>query len=226
MVKESDIRPKGYEKVYNSLRDKEIERIMREAEFVNVPCVACGSPNLQTKFVKNGFTFQECLQCGTSLVNPRPSASDLAQWYKTSESIRYFAREVLLHTESARRQELFLPRANLVLSLLQEAGYHKEDKAVCLLDVGCAIGTFLELLKSLTNFKLMGIDPDKESVEECKRRGISVLHSTFEDADMGGMKVDVITCFELIEHLFDPRILLRKAKACLQIGGGFNLDYA
>jgi len=215
LLKEHEIRPKGYEKIYESLRNREIEEMVREASFVSVPCVACGSTNLETKFVKNRFTFQECLQCGTLLVNPRPSASDLAEWYKTSESIRYFAKEVFLPTEDTRRQEIFLPRANLVLSLLGKAGYHTEDRAVCLLDVGCAVGTFLELLKGLTKFKLTGVDPDKESVEECKRKGIHVLHSTFEEADLGGEKLDVITCFELIEHLFNPRLFLRKVKNLL-----------
>lgn len=219
LAKESDIRPKGYETIYNSLRDEEIDQLLEEAQFVYVPCVACGSTNLEPRFVKNRFTFQECLQCSTLLVNPRPSASDLAHWYRTSESIRYFTKKVLLPTERIRSHDIFLPRVSLLLGLLEEAGYRKEDKEVMLLDVGCAIGTFLQLLKSLTAFRLVGIDPDGESADECMRRGIAVLHSTFEEADWGGEKVDVITCFELLEHLFEPRMLLRKAKSCLKTGG-------
>jgi SAM-dependent methyltransferase len=93
-----------------------------------------------------------------------------------------------------------------------------------LLDVGCGDGRFLRYAKE-QGFEVWGIDFDKKSVENVKRNlGIDTvfamsLEEFYEYAKERGLKFDVITFFEVLEHQDKPREFLEMVKGLLKEGG-------
>jgi len=93
-----------------------------------------------------------------------------------------------------------------------------------LLDVGCGDGRFLRYAKE-QGFEVWGIDFDKKSVENVKRNlGIDTvfamsLEEFYEYAKEKGLKFDVITFFEVLEHQDKPREFLKMVKGLLKEGG-------
>ncbi|MFZ8831927.1 MAG: class I SAM-dependent methyltransferase, partial [Thermodesulfobacteriaceae bacterium] len=93
-----------------------------------------------------------------------------------------------------------------------------------LLDVGCGDGRFLRYAKE-RGFEIWGIDFDKKSVENVKRNlGIDTafamsLEEFYKYAKERGLKFDVITFFEVLEHQDKPREFLEMVKGLLKEGG-------
>jgi 2-polyprenyl-3-methyl-5-hydroxy-6-metoxy-1,4-benzoquinol methylase len=93
-----------------------------------------------------------------------------------------------------------------------------------LLDVGCGDGRFLRHAKE-QGFEVWGIDFDKKTVGNVKRNlGIDTvfamsLEEFYKYAKERGLKFDVITFFEVLEHQDKPREFLEMVKELLKEGG-------
>ncbi|WP_029551355.1 class I SAM-dependent methyltransferase [Thermocrinis jamiesonii] len=93
-----------------------------------------------------------------------------------------------------------------------------------LLDVGCGNGLFLKHAKQ-AGFEVWGIDFDRKSVEVA-RKALNTdtiyamsLEEFYEYASKEGLKFDVITFFEVLEHQDKPREFLEMVKGLLKEGG-------
>ena len=93
-----------------------------------------------------------------------------------------------------------------------------------LLDVGCGDGVFLKHAKQ-AGFEVWGIDFDRKSVE-IARKALNTdtiyamsLEEFYEYAKKKGLKFDVITFFEVLEHQDKPREFLDMVKGLLKEGG-------
>ena len=93
-----------------------------------------------------------------------------------------------------------------------------------LLDVGCGDGVFLKHAKQ-AGFEVWGIDFDRKSVEVA-RKALNTdtiyamsLEEFYEYAKKEGLKFDVITFFEVLEHQDKPREFLRIVRELLKKGG-------
>jgi 2-polyprenyl-3-methyl-5-hydroxy-6-metoxy-1,4-benzoquinol methylase len=93
-----------------------------------------------------------------------------------------------------------------------------------LLDVGCGDGRFLKRAQEM-GFEVWGIDFDRKSIEACReKRGLKNVYAMsleeFVDfAEKEGLKFDVITFFEVLEHQDKPREFLENVKRLLKPGG-------
>lgn len=85
-----------------------------------------------------------------------------------------------------------------------------------LLDVGCGNGAFLEVAKQL-GYEAHGIDISTSGVEICRRRGLSAEVCRVEDHHPE--PYDVVTLWDVIEHLPDPMAMLRESQRLLRPGG-------
>jgi SAM-dependent methyltransferase len=106
---------------------------------------------------------------------------------------------------------------------------HKQCGA--LLDMGCSSGAFLESLKG-DGWKLHGIEMSTESAKIAEARsGAQVFVGHILDAPFRPESFDVITCFDVLEHLYEPRRVMAKVGEWLKPGGIFyvlvpNVDAA
>ncbi|MDH3299330.1 MAG: class I SAM-dependent methyltransferase [Acidimicrobiia bacterium] len=87
-----------------------------------------------------------------------------------------------------------------------------------LLDFGCGDGEFAALLGQL-GFRSYGIDVGAARAERSGERGVTIFRSLgeFRQADIG--ELHVITLFQNLEHLDDPRRVLDDLVDCLTPGG-------
>jgi 2-polyprenyl-3-methyl-5-hydroxy-6-metoxy-1,4-benzoquinol methylase len=106
---------------------------------------------------------------------------------------------------------------------------YKSEGAI--LDLGCSAGGFLEGLKD-SNWKLYGIEMSDAVAKKAEARcGANVFVGDILDAPFRRESFDAITCFHVLEHLYQPREVLEKVSEWLKPGGIFymmvpNIDSA
>lgn len=215
LVKEEDIRPDSLMRENAKLRVEDIRKILkRKDEFVEISCPACESGSYRLVFQKDGFTFVCCKQCETVFVNPRPTYEMLTEFYTASKSIRHWNDRIFPASEDSRRSQIFAPRAQSIIELCRK--YNAATRV--LLDVGAGFGTFCEEIEKLAVFdKVIAVEPSPELAETCRRKGLDVIEKPIEEVELD--QVDVITNFELIEHLFWPKGFLSACVKVLRTGG-------
>ena len=100
-----------------------------------------------------------------------------------------------------------------------------------LLDLGCSSGAFLESLKGGA-WKLYGIEMSAEGAKTAEERSnAQVFVGSILDASFAPESFDAITCFDVLEHLYEPRQVMARVGEWLKPGGIFyvlvpNIDSA
>jgi 2-polyprenyl-3-methyl-5-hydroxy-6-metoxy-1,4-benzoquinol methylase len=208
-LREGDIRPDELMAEQARLYAADVERLMKGAgRFVDVPCPACEEPGWEPQWSKYGLTYRRCVACRTVYVSPRPTPEQLDEYYTTSENYEYWSRIVFPASEAARRERIFRPRAQRVAELSARG---------TLVDVGAGFGSFCEEVRDAFD-RVIALEPEPHLAARCRERGLEVVQARVEDAQLDG-KVDVVTSFEAIEHLFSPREFLARCAEFLRPGG-------
>jgi 2-polyprenyl-3-methyl-5-hydroxy-6-metoxy-1,4-benzoquinol methylase len=100
-----------------------------------------------------------------------------------------------------------------------------------LLDLGCSSGSFLASLPS-NSWALYGIEMSADVAKRAEAgSGAQVFVGDILDAPFPPESFDVITCFDVLEHLYEPRKVMAKVTEWLKPGGVFyvyvpNIDSA
>jgi SAM-dependent methyltransferase/ribosomal protein S27E len=218
MMKESEIRPQNLFNRYLELSQQDIERFFRDkSKFVAVACPGCGSIKQEPGLEKFGFTYVLCSDCGTLYLSPRPSPDRLDEYYRDAESVKFWSTHFYKETAEARKEKMFRPRAELVGEWLSRSNLREEATFV---DIGSGYGIFLEEVQKLNKFQVvMGIEPNPEMADICRKRGFPILQKPLEAVKDGEVQADFASAFEVLEHVFDPLIFLKSARRVLKSGG-------
>ena len=146
-----------------------------------------------------------CTRCGLGFRARRVSAAELATLYRDMEDSAYNA-------ESEGRSRT----AMRLLSIVR-----RNVSGGRLLDVGCSSGLFL-VTAADAGFEVVGIDPARAAARRARAalgdRG-RVLEGTLEDVDLPKGSFDVVTMWDVLEHVADPTDFLRRASSLLRDGG-------
>jgi SAM-dependent methyltransferase len=90
-----------------------------------------------------------------------------------------------------------------------------------LLDIGCSSGGFLSTMKAPAWY-LYGIEMEESTAERARTStGAEVFVGDAVEAPFLPESFDVITCFDVLEHVYSPRQFLAKALEWLKPGGIF-----
>ncbi len=106
---------------------------------------------------------------------------------------------------------------------------HKQSGV--LLDLGCSSGAFLQSLCG-KDWDLFGIEMSAESAKLAQAKsGANIFVGNILDAEFPPSSFDVITCFDVFEHLYEPRQVMTRIAKWLKPGGIFyvlvpNVDAA
>jgi SAM-dependent methyltransferase len=94
---------------------------------------------------------------------------------------------------------------------------HKQSGA--LLDLGCSSGAFLQSLSG-KGWDLFGIEMSEESASLARSKsGAKVFVGNILDARFAPASFDAITCFDVFEHLYEPRLVMMRVAEWLKPGG-------
>lgn len=122
--------------------------------------------------------------------------------------------------EVSEEVDLFyrVQREHVHNQFLDEAATLVQGRRV--LDIGCGLGAFIERAAG-RGWDAYGVEPSEFWAKEAGRRvgADHVRQGNFEDSDFASEQFDLITLWDVIEHVWDPVPLLQAAAKSLAPGG-------
>lgn len=92
-----------------------------------------------------------------------------------------------------------------------------------LLDLGCSSGSFLTSLKGQA-WKLYGIEMSPSAAAQAEASsGAKIFVGDILEAPFERESFDVITCFDVLEHLYEPSHVVKRVSEWLKPGGVFYI---
>jgi len=212
----NDIRPHDTMAGYAAAEQKDIDWLKaRSTKFESVHCPACGANDGAPFYEDHGKLNVVCRVCDTQYANLRPSARIMQEFYAQSATYTYYAEHIYPASSEARRERLFVPRANKVREVAENYGVFNGT----LVEVGAGYGLFCDEVRKLGIFeRTIGIEPMGALAQICRDRGIEVIESCYEKAEIK-TGVDAIAHFEVIQLLFCPEDFLKWCGRALKPGG-------
>lgn len=213
-MKEEEIRKREIFNKYLELIKNELNIFFKPNDFVQIPCPACASKDYTFEFEKSNFSYVLCKECATLFVNPRPPFEALKKFYAGSSSTGFWINDFFKPVIEVRREKIFIPRAEYISRVLNH------NKGYLIGDIGAGFGLFLEeLRKILPDNQYIAIEPSPEMANICQDKKLSVKCMYLEDmVDMRG-DFNLLTAFELAEHLYSPVSFFKKVYSLLKPGG-------
>lgn len=172
-------------------------------------CLVCGVEAIPLG-IKSGFHLHRCSGCGFLFVHPLPESS--LEIYSED----YFAGASGGHgyVEYDRDKQAMIPSFERYLELI-ETSYGKKGK---MLDVGAATGFFLDIARK-RGWETVGVEPSEHAASLGRAKGIDVRTGTLDSLEAPDHSFDVITLWDVIEHVPEPRDTLRQVRRLLRPGG-------
>lgn len=93
-----------------------------------------------------------------------------------------------------------------------------QNKRGKVLDIGCSYGFFLEEAKA-KGWDTYGIEIASVTAKESKKRGLNILNCNLKKAKFQKNFFDLITLWDVLEHLKNPLKVLRECKRILKKDG-------
>ena len=87
-----------------------------------------------------------------------------------------------------------------------------------ILDIGCGTGRFLDVAQT-AGWGAEGFEIERRCVAEGRARGLTIHDHLFRAADFDASAFDVISSWDVLEHVADPAGLVREMSAALRPGG-------
>ena len=208
----------------------EIDELTAPVEKERVVCALCGRDEAELLYegqdraygVPGRFPIVECQHCGLVYLNPRPTPQSIGRYYPLDyEPYRKAPGEARMKIQRFH-QRLKLRNRCLVVNRFRNPGR--------LLDVGCATGTFLAEMKRYGDWHVRGVELNPAAARYATEElGLDVFNGRLWEADFPEGQFDVVTMWDVLEHVHDPRRTLAEIHRVLKPGGALicsvpNLD--
>ncbi len=165
-------------------------------------CILCGSPRIQPLPRYAAAYLVRCKACSLVFVERIPTSDELIAHYE-----KYGRNEGISPITVQRYQEL----------LDRFEPYRRKGR---ILDVGCGVGSFLVQAKG-RGWDVHGTEYTDDAVAICRNKGLTIYQGPLHEENHDSGDFDVVTYFEVIEHINNPREDLAQVRALLRPGGLF-----
>ena len=165
-------------------------------------CNVCDSNLLD--LIDSDSNIVQCRSCGYVFDNPRPTLGELITFYSKREKYDSWLKEL------GPRDRLWKRRLKKLQSTRRPGS---------LLDVGTGIGQFL--FAARTSYReVYGTEVSASAVAIAKQKyGLDLFHGSVEELVQQGKRFSNITLFHVLEHVPDPRAMLKTCHSLLEDGG-------
>ncbi|MEM8530593.1 MAG: class I SAM-dependent methyltransferase [Chloroflexota bacterium] len=167
--------------------------------------------------VDRPFAVVCCEQCHLYSLCPRPQEDELLSLYP--EDYEPFWEPIETDPHPIRRwfrKRHFNYRRRIV--------YQAQPAGGTLLDIGCATGGFVKETCRNPNWQGAGVDINTRALQIARQQGVAALCNDTNLLGFPSESFDVVTLWEVIEHLPDPRQTLIEIHRVLKPGGRLILS--
>jgi SAM-dependent methyltransferase len=187
---------------------------------MSVACCVCGGTATTMLFRSppdhdpggREYTIVRCDGCGTERLDPMPSEAELDEAYDTAyydesspdSGATGAARRMAWRTQIRPLRPFLTPGAPV-------------------LEVGCGTGSFLARIRERFGCDVFGIERSAGAADVARARGLRVQGGTLTDARLPDASVTAVIMRHVVEHVPDPRALLREVHRILSPRGAFFL---
>ena len=201
---------------------------LSETDDVPFQCYLCGDGGLDLKFPERGAIsgsdagseayrctsfghgshppIWRCSSCGMLFQSPMRDEAELIEAYRLVEDPTY----------EAERDARYFTFQNVLRALGPGRGRS-------LLDVGAYCGYFLDVARQ-GGFSPEGLELSKWASDRARSLGFEVHAETIAEREASGQRYDVVTMWDVIEHVADPRAELQSAFRLIEPGGTLHLS--
>jgi 2-polyprenyl-3-methyl-5-hydroxy-6-metoxy-1,4-benzoquinol methylase len=189
-------------------------------------CYLCGGPDLELRFsghrppgplARTAFNCTSfghrrhqpvwaCRECGLKVQWPHPPPDELIAAYTDVKDPLYVAE----------RRNRYMTFERVVRELGPGRGRR-------LLDVGAYCGYFIDVART-AGFDAEGLELSTWAADQARRLGVTVHNERLGRLVERAARYDVVTLWDVVEHLADPRQELQHVSALLPVGGRLYLS--
>jgi len=163
-------------------------------------CPICYSANHQEFLVCKDYTISQekfkiaiCENCGFKFTNPRPDEKSIGEYYQSEDYIS--------HNDQKKGLISFLYKTVRTYTLKQKVKRLENfQKKGNLLDIGCGMGSFLEVAQG-RGWTIKGTEPDKKTRREARKRTNTELYENIFQVKNSENQFDAITMWHVLEHV-------------------------
>lgn len=203
---------------YLELTESNLKNEFRNEKHLTVSdCPACKSPANKEAFVKFGFQYVECQNCGTVYMCPHPNDKHIKEHFLNSSSVRFWRDTLSKTTGYKRKEKIYYPRLQWIVCMGDEylsgakiiADFNSKD-----------VGYAAELISSEFFDKKLIINPyfninEVTSDEELKRK----LFIASDPKRIDKTPINIATAFEVIDYTSNVDAFINTIKNILSKGG-------
>jgi len=171
-------------------------------------CPLCSSVSYRTAFIKKGFVYAICIDCGMMYVLNPLSDERVDQLYLESDYNDGWL--AVLQSDTQKKFDRIKYEEGLILIEKYSRGK--------LLDVGSSIGFFLEIAKA-RGWDTVGIELNTQAVEIARKAGIKVYDKKLDSSLFVNEKFDAVSLWDTIEHVVDSREIFENIHRILKTNG-------
>jgi 2-polyprenyl-3-methyl-5-hydroxy-6-metoxy-1,4-benzoquinol methylase len=160
--------------------------------------------------VIGGYDVVTCRECGCAYADNLPAQEMFDRYYRDASKYEYHQRGGEESPHDRARMERI---AEVLTPLIPRA-----DAAI--LDIGCASGRLLYLLRERGFLDVTGLDPSRGCVDAARRLyDVTVLQGSFADFPAVNRSFDVVILVGVLEHIRDLDTAMDRVRSLVPLNG-------
>lgn len=164
-------------------------------------CPICGTANADSLLYKAGGYYVKCLDCSLVFADPVFKDDELKLYYESNHNLQ----SVVVKEDSVFYDAIY----NAGLGIIEQ-----HTVGLRILDIGCSSGQFLKCA-SKRGYDVVGVELNETEAEQARAAGLNVV----SDANELDGKFDIITMWDVLEHVKDGKTFIKSLSSRLNDDG-------
>jgi len=187
-------------------------------------CIVCGGDEYHLKYDLASGCIWRCSNCGMMCLWPQPTEEGLRviyddQYYKNEKFFADNDESLYGYVDYLSEKQFRRLDSNRILEPIAEHLPVAEGDKPSLLEVGCGLGLFMEEAYD-EGFDVEGVEFNRYAYEHVRGKFNFPIHlGNLCDLQPRRESYDVCCLLDVIEHLLDPRAMVRRVSQLVRPGG-------